>query len=64
MSEMTALVALGVDRMFTNFLDRLNGVRGSAQSLGKQGPRDAARRSCWRIESAATGRNANRLDGH
>jgi glycerophosphoryl diester phosphodiesterase len=41
-NEMEALIALGVDGMFTNFLDRLNGVLGSAQSLGKQGARDAA----------------------
>ena len=49
-NEMSALIALGVDGMFTNFLDRLNTVLGSAQALGKQGAREAARmeQSCRR----------------
>jgi glycerophosphoryl diester phosphodiesterase len=41
-AEMNALVALGVDGMFTNFPDRLNALLGGAQAPGKQGARDAA----------------------
>jgi glycerophosphoryl diester phosphodiesterase len=41
-AEMSALIALGVDGMFTNFPDRLNTILGSSQSRGKQGARDAA----------------------
>jgi glycerophosphoryl diester phosphodiesterase len=47
-AEMSALIALGVDGMFTNFLDRLNTILGSAQAVGKQGAREAAddRQTC------------------
>ena len=47
-SEMGALIALGVDGMFTNFLDRLNTVLGSTQLPAKQGTRGVANdaRSC------------------
>ena len=41
-TEMSALVALGVDGMFTNFPDRLNEVLGRDQAAGKQGAREAA----------------------
>lgn len=41
-SEMSALVALGVDGMFTNFPDRLNTLLASAQAPAKQGAKNAA----------------------
>jgi glycerophosphoryl diester phosphodiesterase len=41
-AEMSALIALGVDGMFSNFPDRLNAILGSSQSRGKQGARDAS----------------------
>ena len=41
-SQMEALVALGVDGMFTNFPDRLTALLGSEQARGKQGGKRAA----------------------
>ena len=41
-AEMSALVALGVDGMFTNFPDRLTALLGKDQARGKQGANAAA----------------------
>ncbi len=41
-SEMAALIALGVDGMFTNFLDRLTAILANEQARGKQGGKSAA----------------------
>ena len=41
-SEMAALIALGVDGMFTNFLDRLTAILANDQARGKQGGKSAA----------------------
>ena len=41
-SEMAALIAIGVDGMFTNFLDRLNALLAGDQARGKQGGKRAA----------------------
>jgi glycerophosphoryl diester phosphodiesterase len=40
-TEMVSLIALGVDGMFTNFLDRLTAILGHDQGHGKQGGRRA-----------------------
>ena len=41
-NAMAALIALGVDGMFTNFPDRLNTLLGGDQAQGKQGAKDAS----------------------
>jgi hypothetical protein len=41
-AEMASLIALGVDGMFTNFLDRLTAVLGDEIARGKQGGKRAA----------------------
>jgi glycerophosphoryl diester phosphodiesterase len=41
-SEMAALLAMGVDGMFTNFLDRLTALLAGDQARGKQGGKRAA----------------------
>jgi glycerophosphoryl diester phosphodiesterase len=41
-SEMAALLAIGVDGMFTNFLDRLTALLASEQARGKQGGKRSA----------------------
>ncbi|HEY9227341.1 MAG TPA: glycerophosphodiester phosphodiesterase [Gemmatimonadaceae bacterium] len=41
-TEMAALLALGVDGMFTNNLDRLNALLGKDEAHGKQGAKRAA----------------------
>ena len=45
-SEMAALIAIGVDGMFTNFPDRLETLLGSEQARGKQGGKRAAAAGC------------------
>jgi glycerophosphoryl diester phosphodiesterase len=40
-SEMATLIALGVDGMFTNFLDRLTTILGHDEARGKQGAKRA-----------------------
>jgi len=47
-NEMASLIALGVDGMFTNFLDRLTTILGHDEARGKQGAKRAgdARAEC------------------
>ena len=41
-AELEALIALGVDGMFTNFPDRLEGLLGKSAAHGKSGAKLAA----------------------